>query len=112
MKNKKILKLLKKEVNSITPDNYNQIKAEVLKIEQQNKNVKISNESLSVHKKWLGMLASCMIIIVAVVGASIPIILSDTRAGGTLGEYNPPTQQEQVEDETTEDNNTNSIQIS
>lgn len=101
MKDNKLKKLLKKEVNSLIPNNYNEIKAQVVNFEQTKKlnNINIVNEkNYSKHKKTMGLIACCMLIIVAVIGVSLPIVLSKNRQNDTLLKDTPQIEQEENKD--------------
>ncbi len=111
MKDKDILKLLKKEVNSIMPNNYNIIKKEIVDdVKVYNNKLEIINESYSTHKKWVGILASCMLVVVAIVGVSLPFVLSKNRSSDAI--FKPSEQQtesttddEKQDDQTSNDSN-------
>ncbi len=94
MKDKDILKMLKSEVDSMTPNLLPNIKNQ----SSPKKRVTIINERYSNTHKWLSALAGCMVVVVAVLCISIPIILSkdDSTKGGM---HNPPV----IEEEKTAD---------
>ena len=90
MKDKDILKMLKSEVDSMTPNLLPNIKNQ----SSPKKRVTIINERYSNTHKWLSALAGCMVVVVAVLCISIPIILSkdDSTKGGM---HNPPVREEE-----------------
>ena len=94
MKDKDILKMLKSEVDSMTPNILPNIKNQT----SPKKRVTIINEKYSNSHKWFGLLAACMVAVVAVLCISIPLILSkeDSTKGGI---HNPPV----IEEEKTAD---------
>lgn len=95
MKDKQILKMLKSEVDSMTPNLLPNIKNHS---SSPKKRVTIINEKYSNTHKWFSLLATCMVVIVAVLCISVPIILSkdDSTKGGM---HNPPV----IEEEKTAD---------
>lgn len=80
MKDKKLLKMLKAEVDSMTPNILPDIKNKEV---TSQKRVTIINEKYSKSHRWFAVLASCMVIIVAVLCISVPLIMShhDTDKG-------------------------------
>ncbi len=104
MKDKKFLKILKKEVNSITPNDFASIKREVMKTEsvetQSKQQLSFVKENFSKHKKWVAVMASCMLVIVAIVGISLPFVFSNNRIMDALFNNNSDATsgQEQVVD--------------
>lgn len=73
MKDKKLLKMLKSEVDSMTPNILPDIKNSQA---ADKKRVTIINEKYSRSRRWLGVLATCMIVIVVALCVSVPIIMS------------------------------------
>ena len=103
MKDKHILKMLKAEVEKMKPDLLPAIKNQ----SAPKKRVTIINERYSNTHKWLGVLAGCMIAVVAMLCVSIPIVLSknDSSKGGI---HNPPIIEE---DKTADDVETNTPDV-
>lgn len=103
MKDKHILKMLKAEVEKMKPNLLPDIKNQ----SSPKKRVTIVNERYSNTHKWLSALAGCMVVIVAMLCISIPIMLSknDTSKGGI---HNPPIIEE---DKTADDVETHTPDI-
>ncbi len=100
MKDKDILKILKKEANLIMPKDFEPIKREVTNASKQK--VNFVSESYSKHKKWVGVFATCMLIIVAVIGISLPFVLGNDRISNALFNHKQQEQQEQEKDDSTD----------
>lgn len=73
MKDKKLLKILKTEVDSMTPNILPEIKNNE---KLSKKHITIINEKYAKNHRWLTALASCMVAVIAVLCVSVPIITS------------------------------------
>lgn len=103
MKDKQILKMLKSEVESISPNVLPNIKNHP---SSPKKRVTIINEKYSNTHKWFTLLAGCMVVVVAVLGISLPMMLTkdDTTKGGL---QNPPIIEEDKTADDVEDSTKN-----
>lgn len=99
MNDKKLLKMLKSEVDSMTPN----ILPEIKNHESVNKkHVTIINEKYSKSHHWLTALASCMVVVIAALCVSVPIILSHKdNSKNNIQNQNPVVNEEDVSDDTT-----------
>ncbi len=97
MKDKKLLKMLKAEVDSMTPNILPEIKNnESIK----KKHVTIINEKYSKSHRWLTALASCMVVVICMLCVSIPIIMShNNNSSNNIQNQNPVIDQDKTADD-------------
>lgn len=97
MNDKKLLKMLKSEVDSMTPNILPEIKNHD---NIDKKHVTIINEKYSKSRRWLTALASCMVVVVAVICVSVPIILShNNNSQNNIQNQNPVISEDKTADD-------------
>lgn len=103
MNEKKLLKMLKSEVESMTPN----ILPEIKNHDSHNKkSVTIINEKYSKSYRWLTVLASCMVVIVAMLCISVPIIMSHNyNSQNNIQNQNPVIDENKTADDVEEELN-------
>lgn len=102
MNDKKLLKMLKSEVDSMTPNILPEIKRHE---NMDKKHVTIINEKYSKSRRWLTALASCMVVVIAMLCVSVPIIMShNDNSKNNIQNQNPIIDQDKTADDVDESN--------